>query len=91
MQTLGDAPIEEQYRVRMEELARMLDKYFNGEVKGPARKTGFILLVFPFNDHEGRCNYISNGGRPQRRGHDVPRADRPLRRFAGPNRQSLDV
>ena len=23
-------------------------------------ETGFVLLVFPFWDHWGRCNYISN-------------------------------
>jgi hypothetical protein len=34
---------------------------FNGDAKSPARKTGFVLLVFPFGSGEGRCNYISNG------------------------------
>jgi hypothetical protein len=34
---------------------------FNGKAKGNDKKTGFVLLVFPFNDNEGRCNYISNG------------------------------
>lgn len=59
--TLGDAPIEAQYVEQMQALARAIDEIFNGEVRGPARKTGFVLLVFPFNDHGGRCNYISNG------------------------------
>ena len=24
---------------------------------------GFILLTFPFNTEEGRCNYVANGSR----------------------------
>lgn len=58
---LGDAPIEQKYREQMQAIAHVLDETFNGEAKGSARKTGFVLLVFPFGDHGGRCNYISNG------------------------------
>jgi len=29
--------------------------------RGKDRSTGFVLLVFPFGETEGRCNYISNG------------------------------
>lgn len=58
---LGDGPIEAQYRDKMNSIAIALDEVFNGVKKGPDRPTGFILLVFPFGDHEGRCNYISNG------------------------------
>ena len=58
---LGDAPIEPVYRERMNAVARVLDKAFNGDAKGKDRKNGFVLLVFPFDGHEGRCNYISNG------------------------------
>jgi hypothetical protein len=42
-------------------LATALDEVFNGPLKGPARKTGFILLVYPFGAKDGRCNFISNG------------------------------
>ena len=59
--TLGDAPIEEAHRRMMNTLAHALDEAFNSEAKGADRKTGFVLLVFPFEGHEGRCNYISNG------------------------------
>lgn len=59
--TLGDAPIEPQYIEMMQAMARALDEMFNGEAKGNDRKTGFVLLVFPFGDHEGRANFISNG------------------------------
>lgn len=59
--TLGDRPIEEKHRRMMNELARALDKAFNGEARGKDRDTGFVLMVFPFGDTSGRCNYISNG------------------------------
>ena len=38
-----------------------LDELFNGKAKGPARKTGIVVLVFPFGDDTGRCNFMSNG------------------------------
>lgn len=60
-QDFGSGPIEEQYRQQMIEIARAIDHAFNGTLKGPARPTGFVLLVFPFGEKEGRCNYISNG------------------------------
>ena len=59
--TLGDAPIDPLYREQMNGIAHGLDELFNGAAKGTARKTGFVLLVFPFGDTSGRCNYISNG------------------------------
>jgi hypothetical protein len=57
----GDAPIEPSYRDMMVGVAKALDETFNDGRKGDARKVGFILLVFPFGENEGRCNYISNG------------------------------
>lgn len=61
---LGDAPIQREYVDKMRAIATGLDKIFNGETRGDARKTGFVLLVFPFgNDFDGRCNYISNADR----------------------------
>jgi hypothetical protein len=60
--TLGDAPIQQEYRDQMQATARGLDQFFNGDAKGAERKTGFVLLVFPFGDADGsRCNFISNG------------------------------
>jgi hypothetical protein len=58
---LGDAPIEATYREKMNAVARGLDEIFNGQAKGDDRKVGFVLLVFPFGEREGRANYISNG------------------------------
>lgn len=59
--TLGDAPIEPRYLEDMNKIARMLDLVFNGQRKGHKRQTGFVLMVFPYGDQTGRCNYISNG------------------------------
>lgn len=59
---LCDGPIQQEYHARMNAVAQGLDKVFNGEAKGADRKTGFVLLVFPFGSTEtGRCNFISNG------------------------------
>lgn len=59
---LGDAPIQQEYRDQMNSLARGLDMLLNGDAKGADRKTGFVLLVFPFGNADGsRCNFISNG------------------------------
>lgn len=58
---LGDAPIEREYREKMNHLAAVLDSYLNDDTM--PKTTGFVLLVFPLNDHGGRCNYISNGRR----------------------------
>lgn len=61
-QQLGDRPIEERYIEQMRAIAKTLDEFLNGDLKGADRPTGFILMVFPFNGvSEGRCNYISNG------------------------------
>lgn len=58
---LGDAPIEQKHHDAMNKIARTLDQIFNGDATGPDRETGFVLMVFPFGNTDGRCNYISNG------------------------------
>ena len=58
---LGDQPIEPEYIEKMQAVANVLNEVFNGELRGPRRTTGFVLMVFPFGDKTGRCNYISNG------------------------------
>lgn len=58
---LGDAPIEAKYHQKMTAIAAAIDEFFNGEAKGDARTVGFVLMVFPFDNREGRCNYLSNG------------------------------
>ena len=61
MERIGDGPIDENYREMMIALARGIDEIMNHGAKGADREIGFVLLVFPFGDKEGRCNYISNG------------------------------
>ncbi len=61
LKDFGSGPIEECYRDDMVRLARFLDRNFNDGKTGAAREVGFVLLVFPFGEKEGRCNYISNG------------------------------
>lgn len=61
MPELGSGPIQEEYRARMNALARVIDEALNGEAKGVDRSVGFVLLVFEFGEKDGRCNYISNG------------------------------
>jgi hypothetical protein len=58
---LGDKPIDQKYRDQMNAVAEALDRIFNGEARGAARKAGFVLLVFEYGEKQGRCNYISNG------------------------------
>jgi hypothetical protein len=61
---LGDGPIAPEYHKMMNDVARALDCAFNGDAKGNARKTGFVLMVYPFaefDNGDSRCNYISNG------------------------------
>jgi hypothetical protein len=62
---LGDAPIEPAYIKQMKAIASVIDETFNGGAKGKDRKTGFVLMVFPFNEvtEGGRANYISNADR----------------------------
>lgn len=62
-QRLGDGPIEAKHHRMMNTLASTLDELLNGEETGADRKTGFILVVFPFGNTDGRANYISNAER----------------------------
>jgi hypothetical protein len=61
--TLGDAPIEEAYREKMNHLGALIDEFFNGDLRGKDRKVGFCLMLFNFDDGAGRANYISNAER----------------------------
>jgi hypothetical protein len=56
---LGDGPVEEQYHAMMTGIMKAVDETFNGQVR--PRKTGIVMLVFPYGDVEGRCNFMSNG------------------------------
>jgi hypothetical protein len=59
---LGDGPVQDEYYAKMVAIVQALDETFNEGAKGNDRKTGFVLMVFPFgDDFDGRCNYMSNG------------------------------
>ncbi len=58
---LGDAPIEDKHKLIMQKIAQVLDNILNPGLKGPDRMTGFVLLIFPYGNEDGRANYISNG------------------------------
>jgi hypothetical protein len=58
---LGDQALQSEYKEKMIALAQAMDELFNGEAKGKDKKVGFVLMVFPFGNTDGRCNYISNG------------------------------
>jgi hypothetical protein len=48
----------------LESLAIGIDKILNGndvEHDKSLRKNGFVLLIFPYDREDARCNYISNG------------------------------
>jgi len=78
---LGDGPIQPEFLKLMNALAATIDEVFNGKAKGAGRKTGFVLLVFPFDEVEGknRCNYISNADRKD----VVTMLKQQVRRFEG--------
>jgi len=62
---LGDAPIEPHLIREMNAIAAALDEIFNGSKRGADQDVGFVLIVFPFDEVEGRgrANYISNANR----------------------------
>jgi len=78
---LGDAPIQPEYHRLMNSIAGVLDETFNGDAKGKDRKTGFVLIVFPFDEVKegGRANYVSNA----RRDDVVTMLKEQIKRFEG--------
>lgn len=62
---LGDGPIQDTYRDKMNAVMATLDEFMNGTAKGPDREVGIVVLMFPFGATDGRCNFISNGAERQ--------------------------
>ena len=59
---MNDQPeIKMSMKDAMDALAMSLDHILNGQTKGEPRKSGFVLLLFPYDDKSGMCNYVSNG------------------------------
>jgi hypothetical protein len=60
-QRLGDAQIEPKDYEKMQSVGAILDELLNRDNESLGRKVGFVLMVFPFGDRSGRCDYVSNG------------------------------
>jgi len=63
---LSEQKIDMSLPEALQSLALALDRILNGEqnVSGELkaeRKNGFVLMLFPFDDKSGKCNYITNG------------------------------
>jgi hypothetical protein len=61
MHPLGDAPVEKQFFAQLQGAMEAMDEFFNKGKKGAEREVGIIMLVFPYGEKAGRCNYVSNG------------------------------
>lgn len=61
MHEIGSGPIENAYKEDMKFIGTFIDKLFNGDKK--PKRVAFILMVFPFGEAKGRCNYMSNANR----------------------------
>ena len=59
--TLGDAPVQADYEEKMAAIMETLDEFMNGKAHGIDRKTGIVVLMFPFGSTDGLCNFMSNG------------------------------
>jgi hypothetical protein len=59
---LGDAPVQPEYQAQMVAIMQTLDEFLNGP-KGPnyVKRNGIVIMMFPFDNFDGRCNYMSNG------------------------------
>lgn len=61
MSKLGDGPVEGRWRDMLVAAMSAVDEAFNPGLRGKDKKVGIVMLVFPYGESEGRCNYISNG------------------------------
>lgn len=62
-----------------------VDHVFNGDAKGADKKVGVVMLVFPYGDQTGRCNFMSNGADRQ---DIVTLMKEMIRKFEGQPEQS---
>ena len=44
----------------LQKMAAGLDTFFNCDDQGDDRAIGFLTLIFPFDDAERRCDFITN-------------------------------
>ncbi len=59
--TLGDGPVEAEYKRKMLAVMAAVDEMFNGDASSTDKQVGVVMLVFPYGDKTGRCNFMSNG------------------------------
>jgi len=57
---MNDQEVKMPMKEAMNNLALALDQILNGQAIG-GRQSGFVLLLFPYDDKSGNCNYVSNG------------------------------
>lgn len=58
---LGDQPVEAAYHDQMVAIMQTLDEFVNPGQRAPNKTTGIVLMMFPYGEVTGRCNYMSNG------------------------------
>lgn len=58
---LGDKPIEGKFHEQMVNIMKTLDELMNPGQKAPNKDVGIVIMMFPYGNVEGRCNYMSNG------------------------------
>ena len=56
---LGDAPVEAGVHEQMEAVMGAVSDFINPP--GTPKKWGVVIMMFPFEGFDGRCNYMSNG------------------------------
>ena len=60
-QRLGDAGVQEDMYAQLTAVMGAIDDFLNQGIKGSARPWGIVVMMFPYGNVEGRCNYMSNG------------------------------
>ena len=58
---LGSAPVEPAATGQLKAIAAAIDDFLNPD--RAHKQWGFIVLMFPFGEKPGRCNYMSNAQR----------------------------
>ncbi len=57
----GDAPAEAKHIEQMRAIMKTLDDFINPGQKAPNKNIAIVLMMFPYGEGPGRCNYMSNG------------------------------
>ena len=62
-QRLGDGPVDADIADKMTVIMGLMDEFLNGPKDRPdyVKRHGVVIMMFPFEGFDGRCNYMSNG------------------------------